>query len=285
MSRVKLAHMYTKSTTQAAGYPPPLDRLLGLGILFTRGREWRDYRQMGMGPDHVPELIRMACDPELNHAYEDDPRVYAPLHAWRALGQLAAPEAAGPVAELLARLPDDDSANDELPEVLGMIGGTAAVAAATGVLANSVLNVRTRISAATALLEIGERHPELRDRCVEMLMGQLKCHEGQPESLNGFLVDDLAELGAVEAAPLIQAAFAAGRVDILIRGDWEDVQVDLGLLPERVTPRPRLDVLGRLGIKLQPPERPGTSAAAAAAARRKEDKRRKAKRASRKRRK
>jgi hypothetical protein len=277
--------MYTKSTTQAAGYPPPLDRLLGLGILFTRGREWRDYRQMGMGPDHVPELIRMACDPELNHAYEDDPRVYAPLHAWRALGQLAAPEAAGPVAELLARLPDDDSANDELPEVLGMIGGTAAVAAATGVLANSVLNVRTRISAATALLEIGERHPELRDRCVEMLMGQLKCHEGQPESLNGFLVDDLAELGAVEAAPLIQAAFAAGRVDILIRGDWEDVQVDLGLLPARVPPRPRVDVLGRLGIKLQPPERPGTSAAAAAAARRKEDKRRKAKRASRKRRK
>jgi hypothetical protein len=71
----------------------------------------------------------------------------------------------------------------------------------------------------------------------------------------------------------------------MIRGDWEDVQVAFGLLPERVTPRPHLDVLGRLGIKVSDAERPSRSAGAAAAARRKEDKRRKAKRASLKRRK
>lgn len=32
-------------------------------------------------------------------------------------------------------------------------------------------------------------------------------------------------------------AFAADCVDISIRGDWEDVQVDLGLKPARETPR------------------------------------------------
>lgn len=80
---------------------------------------------MGIGPGHVPDLIRMACDPELNHADQDDPRVYAPLHAWRALGQLPAPEAAAPLAELLVRLPDDDFAHEELPEVLGRIGAAA----------------------------------------------------------------------------------------------------------------------------------------------------------------
>jgi hypothetical protein len=43
----------------------------------------------------------------------------------------------------------------------------------------------------------------------------------------------------VESAPVMEAAFAADRVDISINGDWEDVQVELGLLPERRTPKPR----------------------------------------------
>jgi hypothetical protein len=275
--------MGTKSTAHDAAYPPPLDRLLGLGALFTRGREWRDYRQMGLGPEHVPDLIRMASDPELNYADQDDPRVYAPLHAWRALGQLAAPEAAGPLAQLLVQLPDDDGANEELPQVLGMVGA-AAVDPAVGVLANPVLEEGTRISAGTALEEIGKRHPDLRGRCVAMLMRQLELYAKQPEGLNGFLIHDLVELGAVEAAPLMQAVFEAERADIMIRGDWEDVQVDLGLLPARLTQRPRLDVLGRMGIKLPRAESPSASAGAAARARRKEDKRRKAERASRKRR-
>jgi hypothetical protein len=266
--------MDTKSTPGETAYPPPLDRLLGLGVLFTRGREWRDYRQMGIGPGHVPDLVRMACDPELNFADEDDPRVYAPLHAWRALGQLGAPEAAGPLAQLLVQLPDDDGANEELPVVLGMIGGATAVGAAKGLLANSFLDERTRISAASALEEIGRRHPELRDRCVEMLMGQLQRFAGQPEGLNGFLVHDLVELGAVQAAPLMQAAFEAERVDVIICGDWEDVQVDLGLLPERVTPRPPLDVLGRFGITPRRTEPLIPSAGAAARPSRKDDKRR-----------
>lgn len=276
--------MYTKSTAHDAAYPPPLDRLPGLGSLFTRGRAWRDYLQMGIGPGHVPDLLRMAADPELNHADQDDPRVYAPLHAWRALGQLAAPEAAVPLADLLVQLPDDDFANEDLPEVLGMIGA-ASVEPVTAVLADPAIEERTRISAARALEEIGRRHPELRERCVEVLMRQLERHAEQTEGLNGFLIHDLVELGAVEAAPLMEAAFQADHADVMIRGDWEDVQVDLGLLPERITQRRRLDVLGRMGIKPRRAEAPTGSAAAAARARRKEDKRRKAERASRKRRK
>lgn len=222
----------------------PVDRLLGLGALFTRGR-WRDYPQMGIGQEHVPRLILMACDPGLNHADQDDPHAYAPMHAWRALGQLAPPEAAAPLVNLLVQLPDDDFANEDLPEVLGMIGA-AAVEPVAAVLANSAVRERTRISAASALEEIGKRHPELRDWCVTLLVGQLKEWPEQSEWLNGVLVDYLVELGAVEAAPLMQAAFAGKRVATMIRGDWEDVQVDLGLLPERVTPPSPPDWFGRL---------------------------------------
>lgn len=259
-----------------------VDRLLGLGNLFTR-RDWRDYRQMGIGPEHVPELIQMACDPGLNHADEDDPHAYAPLHAWRALGQLAPPEAAAPLVDLLVQLPDDDFANEDLPEVLGMIGA-ASVEPVAAVLADPTRDERTRVSAVNALEEIAKRHPELRDRCVALLMRQLEGWPEQSEWLNGALIDYLVELHAVEGAPLMQAAFEAGRADEMIRGDWEDVQVDLGLLAERVTPPSPPDWFGRMRARsartVPAPAPPG----AAARARRKQDKRRKAERASRKRR-
>lgn len=249
--RSKLGRMYTKSTPDEAADPALVDRLLGLGTLFTRS-DWRDYLQMGFGPGHVPELIRMACDPALNNADEDDPRAYAPLHAWRALGQLAAPEAAAPLVDLLVQLPDDDFANEELPEVLGMIGA-AAVEPVAAVLANPEIEERPRTSAASALEEIAKRHPELRAQCVEMLVRQLEAWPEQSEGVNGFLIDYLVELGAVEAAPLMQAAFDAGRADEMIRGDWEDVQVQLGLQEERLTPPRPSPWLARLQAHRTPP--------------------------------
>jgi len=45
------------------------------------------------------------------------------------------------------------------------------------------------------------------------------------------------KLGAKEAAPLMEQAFAADRVEYIVMGDWEDVQVRLGLkTPEAVMP-------------------------------------------------
>jgi hypothetical protein len=131
--------------------------------------------------------------------------------------------------------------------------GAASVEPVAAVLAEPAIEERTRISAAIALKEIGERHPELRDRCVEVLTRQLQGWAKQSEGLNGFLVDALVELRAVEAAPLMQAAFEAGLADPSIRGDWEDVQVDLGMLEERLTPLPPPPWKARLQALRTPP--------------------------------
>lgn len=48
--------------------------------------------------------------------------------------------------------------------------------------------------------------------------------------LNGFIISDLVDLQAVQAAPIIKRAFAAECVDLSVMGDWEDVQIKLGLL-------------------------------------------------------
>jgi len=36
----------------------------------------------------------------------------------------------------------------------------------------------------------------------------------------------------------MERVFASGRIDPSLNGDWEDVQVELGLLPKRLTPAP-----------------------------------------------
>jgi hypothetical protein len=222
--------------THDAAYPPPLDGLLMLGDTGLYQRAWHDYAGMGITAAHVSELLRMAADPQLNDAPFGDARVYAPLHAWRALGLLRAPEAAAPLVELLVRL-DDDTAREDLPRVLGMIGA-AAVEPVRALLADPAAELFARVAAAHALEQIGQRHSALRYRAVGLLIDQLIDWSEQDATLNAFLIDYLVELGASEAAPLMAAAFVARAVDESIRGDWEDVMVDLSLSPERLTPPP-----------------------------------------------
>jgi hypothetical protein len=66
-------------------YPKPVSRLLTMGDC--RGmRQWPDYLALGIGPEHVPDLVRMIQDEELTQADSQSLEVWAPVHAWRTLG-------------------------------------------------------------------------------------------------------------------------------------------------------------------------------------------------------
>ncbi len=52
----------------AMPYAFPLDKLLTLGDARPTMRRWPDYRQYGLAPEHIPDLVRMATDEELNLA-------------------------------------------------------------------------------------------------------------------------------------------------------------------------------------------------------------------------
>ncbi|MBI4553084.1 MAG: UPF0175 family protein [Candidatus Latescibacteria bacterium] len=45
-------------------YPSPVDRLLTFGNCLNF-HEWPNYLDLGLGPEHIPDLIRMATDEEL----------------------------------------------------------------------------------------------------------------------------------------------------------------------------------------------------------------------------
>ena len=244
-------------------YLPPVDRLLRLGAEPARRRTWPDYRTLGLEDRHVPALIRMATDPALFAAGRHGPAAWAPVHAWRALGQLRAPQAAEPLLALLRRELASDWVLGEVPAVLGMIG-PAALPGATLLLFDEGVEEDARIAAARAITDVGLEYPERRDEAAALLTTQLEDWRTQSRLLNAYLVSGLIDLQETKAASLMEAAFAGRAVDLNVNGDWEDAQVDLGLLEERLTPPPDFDA---------PSARAGSpSAAAKARQRRKAEK-------------
>ena len=210
-------------------YALPVDQLLTYGELrIFSGDKWPDYLALGIGPEHIPDLIRMATDEELHWADEDSLEVWAPIHAWRTLGQLRAEAAIEPLFSLFIELDGNDWVTEELPEVFGMIG-PAALPMLKVAISDTAAHELIRIYAIVSVEKIGIHWPEARSACIAFLMEQLALFAVNTPGVNGFLVTSLVELQVIEAAPLIEQAFAATCVDLVVIGDWEDVQVALGL--------------------------------------------------------
>jgi HEAT repeat protein len=223
-------------------YRDPVAQLLTLGDPRQEGQmasEWRDYAALGLTGEHVPELARMALDEDLHGAEPESADVWAPLHAWRALGQLRTESAVEPLLELLGRIDeyDDDWVQGDLPRVFGMIG-PAAVPGLRDFLADTEHGEWARIAAGEGLVDMVERFPESRDQTVAIITDQLRRCAEQERVVNAFLVEALCDLKAVESAAVIEQAFAADTVDLSVLGDWEEAQILLGLLEKRVTLAP-----------------------------------------------
>lgn len=218
-------------------YPSPVDKLLTYGDARTL-LEWPNYLELGLSLEHVPDLIRMAMDDDLFAADMDSLETWAPVHAWRALGQLRAQAAIESLVGLLRRIDqvDDEWIQDEIPKVLGMIG-PAAIPALAAYLADPAHEMYARAAAARGLQQIAERQPDARAECVALLTRQLELFAEQDATFNAFLIDLLTDLAAVESALVMERAFASDSVDEFIRGDWEDVQIALGLKEAREHPR------------------------------------------------
>jgi hypothetical protein len=219
-------------------YPDPVSKLLTQGDCLGK-RQWPDYLALGLGPEHIPDLIRMALDEDLHRADSDSLEVWAPVHAWRTLAQLHAEAAVEPLTQLFARIDEfgDDWVNEDLTGAFGVLG-PAAIPGLRDYLADPSHGLWARIAASASLSEICKRYPDERTKCMAILAGQLEHYAKMDPSLNAFIISALVDLQAVETASVIEKAFTSNRVDISVRGDWEDIRIELGLLHERQTPKP-----------------------------------------------
>lgn len=219
-------------------YLQPIAQLLTLGE--TRMHDERDYLKMGFTVEHIPDLIRLVEDEDLRDMPWDDdghvpPQVYAQVHAWRTLAQLNAAEAVPAFIGLLHFIDeDDDFVGEEIPKMLGKLGAPA-IDPCRDYLTDMNNNLFSRVGAGHALAEIGQQHPETRGACVQALMSTLQDYRNDDETVNAFTLSYLAELQAVEAAPLAQEIFNADKAALEVAGDYEDYQIRVGLLEKRLT--------------------------------------------------
>lgn len=228
-------------------YQEPVATLLTIGNVREQSRY--DYRSLGLGEEHIPELARLAVDPDLFWGDSDSDEVWGPVHAWRALADMRAVEALDALISVLSLATGtdgandyDDSASEELPEIYAALGPVA-IPPLAAFLREPANNRWARCTAAEAKEKLTRRYPETRDEVVAILTEVMEATTQHPgpttedvDIVNASLVDCLLKLRAVESAPAIERAFAADRVDLTITGDWEDVQIDLGLRTERETP-------------------------------------------------
>ncbi len=229
-----------KGGSEMATYAPPVSHLVKLGR--PEGLpESADYSIHGIGPEHVPELIRLLQDDELAWAESDLPDDYGQAHAWRALGQLRAEAAIEPLLDLLATQEDDkkwiDWITEEVPVVLGLIGPPALPIVAARLEQHRPGQLAVGYYA-RALTEVALRHPATRDDVIQHLSGLLKTAALNEPDLNGLVIGDLLDLNAVEAWPAIEQAFATDNVETFIAGDADAVKWKLGLGPKPERRRP-----------------------------------------------
>jgi HEAT repeat protein len=219
--------------------PPAIQNLARLGSTGVwEKREWADYRSLGIGPKHIPTLIEILT--QIDTFWEDDedsPESWAPLHAWRALGQLQAVEALPAMTGLLRLIDEEgiDLVQEDLPDAFGLMGPEA-VAPLSEYLQNEDNWMWARLAAADGLKQLGSNFPKARDGAIRSLAQTLEHFNSNNDTFNGFLIEYLAGLKAVEASPLVEQAFAAARIDTTIFGDWEDFLVAVGIMKERLTP-------------------------------------------------
>jgi hypothetical protein len=205
-------------------------------------KDWPNYvQELGLTVDHVPALIQMAQDEQLWAFFEEDydredesleadidpeEALWAPIHAWRSLGQLQAIEAIQPLAQVLQQH-DVDWCWEELPQVFGLMGAGAIEPLEE--LLSTKIDYNNKITLVEGIGKIAKMSPDLRDRTVEALTRQLSHFKNHHRSVNGALIAQLLDFNALEAVPVMEAAYAAKKVDEMFVGSWATVQIELGL--------------------------------------------------------
>jgi hypothetical protein len=224
--------------------PAHLQPLLRYGddeSLRTRPDGWHNYvAELGLTADDAPLLLAVMdgwfqipfaneADDE-DHKGEPDASWCAPIHAWRALGQLGAVEAVAPMLAQADPLDEaeDDWSMEEWPEVFGMIG-PAAIPGLAAHAADGSHREFARVLAINGLVKIVDRRADAREQAVRALTEQLARHENAP-IVNASIVGALMDLHAGESAEVIERAFAADVIDESSCGGWGDVREKLGVV-------------------------------------------------------
>jgi tetratricopeptide (TPR) repeat protein len=196
-------------------YGKPLSNLLDLGHSAI---DEIDYVQKyGIGPQHREPLEQMLKDPVFQQVGPTDREAFAPMHAWRALGQIG-DQRSLPVLFSVLLDPDVSAWDyDELPKIIGSFAAAA--------LPSTLQEHRVRLADPEGdetllwalqliLALIAKRDPESRGAVIDCLRAVVTDPQMHLITTRASAIASLSELRAVECLPAIEQAYADGMVDI-----------------------------------------------------------------------
>jgi uncharacterized protein len=216
---------------------PGIQTLLSLGEP-PNARKWPDYlAKYGFSNEDVPALLKLFTDENIEQLSSDHSAVWAPLYAWRILGQLGSEDAIQPIVQSFDTLHEDDWALSELCSVIGMIG-PAAIPALVEHWRQPGKDEFSYVMAMDALCEIAKQHSASRDQVIDIYIDYMNNPNMLAYNLNGLLMACLMDLKATSAIDGIRLLFALNCVDSSCAGDLEEVELSLGLRAKRSTPKP-----------------------------------------------
>jgi hypothetical protein len=237
-------------------FSEPVLKLISQGENTVRNKRNFDYLSLGIGKEHIPELIRIIQNTEyfIYDLDEDDEDWGAPIHAWRALGQLKAEEAIPALIQLIVENEnwDFDWVMEEIPDVMAKIGPVC-IPSLEKYLQKPKRQEWASVTVAHCLADVGNANPESRTDCIAVLESALKNYKKNTKEYNAFLISYLADLNAAESDTLVKRAFDADAVDFSIMGDYEEYQIAVGLLDKRITPAPRFSAFPSIFDEVQKP--------------------------------
>lgn len=158
-------------------------------------------------------LLALATDTELLH--EDAPECYAPIHALRLLGEVAAAEIIQPLLrEFPVELDYEDERlpqlwAEEVPQIIGHLGAPAAEPL-WAIADDPDWAPAARNSALTALTYVTAAAPETYDAIVAGLRERLAAAD---RTYASYLATALANLGVKDMYPEVLALYRAGKID------------------------------------------------------------------------
>jgi hypothetical protein len=225
-------------------YDENIIKLFALGETVLREQENFDYTSLGLTHEHIDVLCDIAHEITLVDVDPDteskifEITVYAPVHAYRALKSIGDPDFIEHFIDIICEVYDDWNSEDALRLLKPY--KKEAYDALIKAFSDKTLNEWVRITLFEASKGIATETPALFDEFETQCVAILKDKEEQGEGVNAFACSALLDITGIKHIELIRHVFKTKEVDVFLRGDIENIEIEFGLREQRDTPQPEL---------------------------------------------
>lgn len=205
---------------------------------ITQREQYIDYvAKFGLTDADLP-ILKVMLESEKLYFNKDENKNLVNLHVAIAISQLGHEDGVALLINQIYKREtfDDDWIGELYPFVLANFGEKMFGYAKQAYPLSKETYVRGVLG--EAIKYVGIQQSALKPQAIELIVELLGNFSQQEKDDNALLINDLCELKAIEQLPLIKQAFDANKVDLSHMGDYEEVEIIMGVRTERSTPKP-----------------------------------------------